>query len=150
MEQFKESLTNPDADFYEANGNISKIKLMYQKEKFAYAEDSDLHVQIAHLPYKSENQEVQFVFTIILPKQGVTLDEVEQKLTSKPDLMQQVLSDKNTTRKELLLYLPKFKMEATFELNDVLIKLGMVNAFSNIKADFTGIVCKQDERDGYS
>ncbi|CAF4221537.1 unnamed protein product [Rotaria sp. Silwood2] len=148
MEQFKESLTNPDADFYEANGNISKIKLMYQKEKFAYAEDSDLHVQIAHLPYKSENQEVQFVFTIILPKQGVTLDEVEQKLTSKPDLMQQVLSDKNTTRKELLLYLPKFKMEATFELNGVLIKLGMVNAFSDIKADFTGIVSKQDERDG--
>ncbi|CAF2880745.1 unnamed protein product [Rotaria sp. Silwood2] len=148
MEQFKESLTNPDADFYEANGNVSKIKLMYQKEKFGYAEDSYLHVQIAHLPYRSDNYDVEFVFTIILPKQGVTLDEVEQKLTSKPGLMQQVLSDENTTRKELLLYLPKFKMEAAFELNDVLIQLGMVNAFIDTKADFTGIVSKQDDRNG--
>ncbi|CAF5188225.1 unnamed protein product, partial [Rotaria sp. Silwood1] len=117
MKQFKEHLTNENADFHEANGKISKIKLMHQKEKFDYAENKDLHVQIAHLPYKSDSHDVQFVFTVILPKQGVSLDEVEQKLTSKPDLMQQVLNGENTTRQELQLYLPKFKMEATFVLN---------------------------------
>ncbi|CAF4831572.1 unnamed protein product, partial [Rotaria sp. Silwood2] len=37
-------------------------------------------------------------------------------------------------------------MEAAFELNDVLIHLGMVNAFSDSKADFTGIVSQQDDR----
>ncbi|CAF3870135.1 unnamed protein product [Rotaria sp. Silwood2] len=146
IKQFQEQFTTQNADFHEANGNISKIKLMYQKEKYAYAENNDLHVQIAHLPYKSENQEVQFVFTVILPKQGVSLDEVEQKLTSKPDLMEKVLNDENTRTQELLLYLPKFKMEAAFELNDVLIHLGMVNAFSDSKADFTGIVSQQDDR----
>ncbi|CAF5127525.1 unnamed protein product, partial [Rotaria sp. Silwood1] len=88
------------------------------------------------------------VFTILLPKQGISLDEVEQKLTSQPDLMQQVLSDKNTTRKRLLLYIPKFKMEAKFELNDVLIQLGIINAFSESKADFTGIVSEQYDRNG--
>ncbi|CAF3464360.1 unnamed protein product [Rotaria sp. Silwood1] len=62
--------------------------------------------------------------------------------------MQQVLSDESTTRQELLLYLPKFKMEATFVLNDVLIQLGMKNAFSASKADFTGIVSEQDDRNG--
>ncbi|CAF2880513.1 unnamed protein product [Rotaria sp. Silwood2] len=141
-------LTNPNADFHEANGKIQKIKLMYQKEKFAYAENNDLHVQIAHLPYKSDSQDIQFVFTVILPKQGVSLDEVEQKLISKPSLMHKVLSDENTTTQELLLYLPKFKMEAAFELNDVLIHLGMINAFSDSKADFTGIVSQQDDRHG--
>ncbi|CAF3043062.1 unnamed protein product, partial [Rotaria sp. Silwood2] len=42
----------------------------------------------------------------------------------------------------------KFKMEAAFELNDVLIHLGMINAFSDSKADFTGIVSQQDDRNG--
>ncbi|CAF2840020.1 unnamed protein product [Rotaria sp. Silwood2] len=148
INQFKERLTNLNADFHEANGKIQKIKLMYQKENFAYAENNDLHVQIAHLPYKSDSQDIQFVFTVILPKQGVSLDEVEQKLISKPSLMHKVLSDENTTTQELLLYLPKFKMEAAFELNDVLIHLGMINAFSGSKADFTGIVSQQDDRNG--
>ncbi|CAF3042932.1 unnamed protein product [Rotaria sp. Silwood2] len=148
IKQFQEQFTTQNADFHEANGNISKIKLMYQKEKYAYAENNDLHVQIAHLPYKSESQEVQFVFTVILPKQGVSLDEVEQKLTSKPDLMEKVLNDENTRTQELLLYLPKFKMVAAFVLNDVLIHLGMINAFSDSKADFTGIVSQQDDRHG--
>ncbi|CAF4717061.1 unnamed protein product [Rotaria sp. Silwood1] len=148
VEQFEEYSTNQNADFHEVNGQVSKIQLMYQKEKFNYAENDYLNVQIAHLPYKSDNYDVEFVFTIILPKQGISLDEVEQKLTSQPDLMQQVLSDKNTTRKKLLLYIPKFKMEAKFELNDVLIQLGMINAFSESKADFTGIVSEQDDRNG--
>ncbi|CAF3377986.1 unnamed protein product [Rotaria sp. Silwood2] len=36
-------------------------------------------------------------------------------------------------------------MEAEFVLNDVLIQLGMVNAFIDGKADFTAIVSEQDD-----
>jgi serine protease inhibitor len=121
---------------------------MYQKGKYAYIENKDLRVQVAHLPYKSDSNEVQFVFTVILPNEGVQLNEVEQKLASKPDLMTTLLSHQGTTTQELLLYLPKFKMEATFNLNDVLIKLGMQDAFSDSKADFTGIVSKEDDAAG--
>jgi serine protease inhibitor len=121
---------------------------MYQKEKYAYIENKDLRVQIAHLPYKSDSRDVQFVLTVILPNEGVRLDEVEQKLASKPDLMQQVLSHQGTKTEELLLYLPKFKMEATFLLNDVLQQLGMKDAFDGGKADFTGIVSKQVDSAG--
>jgi serine protease inhibitor len=121
---------------------------MYKKEKYAYAEDKDLRVQVAHIPYKSDNKDVQFVFTVILPNQGVQLEQVEQKLASKPDLMQTLLNHQGTTTQELLLHLPKFKMEATFELNNVLIELGMRDAFSDRVADFTGIVSKEDDRAG--
>jgi len=120
---------------------------MYQKEKYAYAENKDLGVQIAHLPYKSDNKDVQFVFTVILPNEGVQLDEVEQKLASKPDLMEQLLSHQGTRTEELLLYIPKFKMESRFELNDVLKQLGIEDAFDS-RADFTGIVSKQVDRAG--
>ncbi|CAF3760521.1 unnamed protein product [Rotaria sp. Silwood1] len=64
------------------NGKISKVALMHQREKFAYAESNDLHVQIVHVPYKSENEDVEFVFMVILPNRGVQLDVVEQKLLS--------------------------------------------------------------------
>ena len=124
------------------------MKLMYKKEKYAYAENEELGVQIAHIPYKSDNKDVQFVFTVILPKENVRLEDVEQNFTSKPELMQQVLSHQGTTTQELLLYIPKFKMEATFQLNDVLIQLGMQDAFDDRKADFTGIVSKADDRAG--
>ncbi|CAF3790059.1 unnamed protein product [Rotaria sp. Silwood1] len=65
-----------------SNGKISKVALMHQREKFAYAESNDLHVQIVHVPYKSENEDVEFVFMVILPNRGVQLDVVEQKLLS--------------------------------------------------------------------
>jgi serpin B len=120
---------------------------MFQKEKYAYAANEQLGVQIAHLPYKSDNKEVQFVFTVILPNKNVRLDDVEQKLTSKPELMQEVLSHQGTTSQELLLYIPKFKMESTFQLNDVLVKLGMHDAFGK-EANFTGIVSKEDDSAG--
>ncbi|CAF4459608.1 unnamed protein product [Rotaria socialis] len=146
--QFEEHSTNENADFHEASGNVSKVKLMFMKEKYLYGENKDLHVQIAHLPYKSDNVRVQFVFTVILPQKGVSLNSVEQKLSSKPQLLQQILNDENTRTEELLLYLPKFKMEASFELSDVLKSLGMVNAFSDSAADFTGIVSKEDDPAG--
>ncbi|CAF2737616.1 unnamed protein product [Rotaria sp. Silwood2] len=145
VKPFKEHLTDQNADFHAANGEMSKVKLMHQNKTFGYAQNDDLHVQIAHLPYKSDKHGVQFVFTVILPNRGTSLDEVEKKLASDPNLMRQILSAEITTRKELLLYLPKFKMEAKFELNDILIKLGMTDAFDTSKADFTEMVSKQDD-----
>jgi hypothetical protein len=72
-------MTNKNADFHEANDRMSKIKLTHQKEKFLYPENKDLRIQIAHIPYKSNNPEVQFVFTVILFNRDVQLEEVEQK-----------------------------------------------------------------------
>ncbi|CAM4910893.1 unnamed protein product [Rotaria socialis] len=144
--RFPEILTKK-ADFYEANGHISKIDVMFQTGKYAYAENDDLHAQIAHLPYQSDNENIQFAFAVILPKQDISLDEVERKLALQPDLMQLVLSDHNTSMTELLLYLPKFKMKASLKLGDVLKQLGMENAF-NSTANFTGITSQQDGEDG--
>ncbi len=144
---FEEYLTNQQADFHELDGTVSKIKLMQQQKTFSYAENPDLKIQIAHLPYKSTHYQLQLVCTVILPNRGVRFEEVEQKLTSNPQVMRQVLSNQRTTPRELSLYLPKFKMEATFQLNDVLKQLGIEHAFSEPAADFTGMVNKEDMRE---
>ena len=115
---------------------------MYQKYYHDYAENKDLCVQIAHLPYKSSSQGGRFVFTVVLPNEGVQLDEVEQKLASNLQLRQQVLNNQNAKSQELFVYLPKFNLETKYELGDALIEMGMKNAFSDKKADFGGIIGK--------
>jgi len=138
--QFDKGITNENADFYGESGAVSKVPLMYVKEKFSYAENKDLRVQIAHLPYKSQSPDVEFVFTVILPNKGVSLTQVEEKLAAKPALMQQILEKGGARVEELLLYLPRFRMETSFNLNDVLKQMGIRDAFDDNSADFTGIV----------
>jgi len=147
VKQFEEHATNNNADFHEANGTVSKIKLMYQKGKYAYAENKNLRVQVAHLPYKSSSRNAQFVFTVILPNKGVQLSDIEQQIQSQPTLFNDLVSQRGTSSTELLLYIPKFKMEAQFVLNDALKQLGITDAFNNA-ADFEGIVSKETDQAG--
>ncbi|CAF4013299.1 unnamed protein product, partial [Rotaria sp. Silwood1] len=70
-------------------------------------ENADLHIEIIDLPYRSENKDVKFVFTVILPNQGVQLDAIEQKLASQPNLMKKLLNRQNIRTELLHLYLPK-------------------------------------------
>jgi len=113
---------------------------MFQKNYFDYAENKDLHIQIIHLPYISSKENEKFVFTVVLPNEGVLLDDVEQKLNSNLQLRQQLLSNENAASTDILLYLPKFKLETRYELQDTLYEMGMEYAFSDTKADFEGIV----------
>ncbi|UJR18979.1 hypothetical protein I4U23_022108 [Adineta vaga] len=145
VKQFDERKTNHDANFHEVNGTNSKISLMYQYGKFAYAENKSLQIQIVHIPYKSSNENVQFVFTIILPNEGVLLSKIEENFASKVDLLEDILHQRNTTSQELMLYIPKFKMEFSCELKSVLEQLGMKNAFDENQADFNDIFKKQDD-----
>ena len=65
--------------------------------------------------------------------------QLEKELTyekfvewTRPDLMGQ---------NEVEVRLPRFKMEETYNLNDVLQGMGMVDAFDVTKSDFSGETC---------
>ena len=66
------------------------------------------------------------------------LPKLEQMLTSdklvwtRPDMMHTVWAQVN---------LPKFKLEETYDLKDILVSMGMVDAFSPQKCDFSGMSC---------
>ncbi|CAF0939621.1 unnamed protein product [Rotaria sp. Silwood1] len=140
QDKFQATNTDKNANFYHANGVISKIELMYKKESYNYVDNKDLHVQIAHLPYRSSDQYLKFVFTVVLPYEGIELNNVERILMSNPKLRQQVLNMESAPLTDLSLYLPKFKLETKYELKDILISLGMKDAFSDRKADFKDII----------
>ena len=64
------------------------------------------------------------------------LSEVEKKLA---DYLQV-----NSYLSTVSIYLPKFKVDATFQLKKILKTLGMTEAFEPSQADFSGITGKRD------
>ncbi|CAF0923171.1 unnamed protein product, partial [Didymodactylos carnosus] len=135
LKQFKFQDTRYNMNFYLDNGTITKLTMMYQKQKYPYYNDTELKVRIIHIPYKSIDEN-RFVFTILLPYNGIKLSDIEENLLIN---QQKLLMNNAFSIQELLLYLPKFKMECQFQLSEILSEMGMTDAFDIHKADFSNI-----------
>ena len=101
------------------------VPMMQKAAKFQYGENNG--AKIIRLPYKNGN----ISMFIILPEDGKTGLE---------DLNHVILSNmiKNMKNFRVDLWLPKFKTESNFNLNDLFMSLGVKIAFTN-SADFSGI-----------
>ncbi len=117
-----------DKPFYVSSDVTKDVPTMYQKSIFKYTEDSD--AQLIDLPYVEEDLSM----LIILPKERFGLKDIEDKITVE-NVNNWLLT---TYEQEVEVYLPKFKVEASFKLNENLQSLGMVDAF-DMSADFSGI-----------
>ncbi|MDO4550934.1 MAG: serpin family protein [Planctomycetia bacterium] len=114
--------------------NVKKVPLMYQKAKFPIYVAEDF--QAISLPYKGDRLEM----IVILPNKVNGLPDLEAQLS--PEFFQNIL--RNLSRKEVKLWLAKFKLEESFELNEILGKMGMTDAFSSARADFSGMTGNRD------
>jgi serpin B len=106
--------------------------LMRQKGQFRYGEVDG--AQVLELPYSGNN----LVMLALLPKGN--LGKMEQRLTAAriQDWQRQLVV------KEVEVWLPRFKFETRYYLEQLLPKLGMIDAFSKTEADFSGITGKRD------
>ncbi|EFA04601.2 leukocyte elastase inhibitor [Tribolium castaneum] len=129
LSTFKEQSTKKDK-FYLEDKTAIEVEMMHQKEHFYYKDDQELGAQIIEMPYKGSTVKMM----IILPKDGI--GKLEEKLP-KTDLKK--LTD-GLKRTELHLFVPKFKMEETIKLNQILIELGLKPIFDMNQADFKGIL----------
>jgi len=120
--------TTYEADFYTETGSTVKVNMMNQKDTFDYAADE--LAQYVDMPYGNK----AFSMTVILPNEGKTTKDVLNQLTV--NKWNETL-DKLASH-QVQLYLPRFKVENKFNLNDALETMGMPIAFSDF-ADFTGI-----------
>lgn len=124
--QFNSALTS-SMPFFHANGQTD-VKMMQNEASFLYSENVDLRVQMLEIPYKL--QEMSMI--ILLPKENTTA-ELEKNFS--PDLLSWRGSRAGTNVK---VFLPKFKLEKSYDLIDQLKDLGTRSAFSDA-ANFTGI-----------
>jgi serpin B len=123
-EPFNERAT-ADAKFTTAAGKKVPVRMMSRLDYMSYAE-TPLY-QAVELPYADGSMSM----TIVLPRAGKSLADVEAKLLAAPEVA--------LVGQRVSLQLPKFKIEARFALADTLAKLGMGSAFTSGAADFSGM-----------
>jgi serpin B len=105
-----------------------QVPLMHQQDYFGYLETEKY--QAIELPYLGREESM----IVWLPKRPEGLADLEKSLTA--DSLAPTLN--GMRRKEVKLFLPRFKIGATLALADTLASLGMKQAFTPA-ADFKGI-----------
>ena len=131
--QFDKKLTR-DMPFKLSASRTAKTPMMFQKAKFGYTEDKT--AQVLSMPYKGKDLSM----LVLLPKKVDGLADMAKKLTA-DDLA--ALAAK-AYRREVRVYMPKFKMTSQFGLKRVLTAMGMSDAFVPGKADLSGMNGRKD------
>jgi len=117
-----------DLPFYPGLEDKIDVPTMYLKDRFKFGEVGD--VQILELPYKGDDLSM----VVVLPKKRDGLAELEKTLTVKN--LEGWMA--KLRKREVKVFLPKFKQTCEFGLSEVLGKMGMKDAFSG-RADFSGM-----------
>lgn len=115
-----------DEIFHTADKDL-KVPFMHNTRAVNYAEDETM--QAIELPYKSQ----KISLLVFLPEEG---NEIEFAKKIDAGQLTKWIGDMKMQRTAISL--PKFKLNSSFNLNEVLKQSGMPTAFSN-KADFSGI-----------
>jgi serpin B len=129
--QFKRKATR-DAPFRLATGKEVTVPLMYQKGPFTLLEKDGFQALV--MPYSGKTLSM----VIILPKAVDGLAALEKTLTAETLAQWLVEADKQTKR-ETQVFVPRFKMEAGYDLVPPCQALGIKDAFNVDKADFRGM-----------
>jgi serpin B len=123
-----DSLLTALKPFNLSNGSQVQCAMMYQENNFNYYQGSNYSA--VQIPYGNGN----YNMLIILPSSGVDVNQLLNQVNAS------MLEKVNTgmTKKDIKLYLPRFKVTFSTSLKNPLINLGMVDAFSQ-SADFSKI-----------
>lgn len=122
-------------DFTNENGKKCEVEFMNQYDvdrKYFKTEEADGIV----LPYDDN----RLVMLAIRPQAGQTVREFVQ------DLTQEKISEylENAEDTYMTLHLPRFTIDYSIKMNEILKQMGLTEAFDGKKADFTGIGRSKD------
>jgi len=133
-EQFKPDET-VKAPFFVSPGKSVEASLMTRIGDYGYSDMGDL--QMLELPYAGGDLSM----VVILPGTGCSISDLEKKMT----IENFFLWKGSMSKKEVEVFLPKFRITwGSFSLVEALKSLGMVDAFSEIKADLSGMDGRPD------
>lgn len=120
-----------EKDFTAATGVKTKCQMMNKQKNFKYVETADY--QALELPY--ENSDLSMI--VVLPRVG-KMPLFESDLS-----MEKFGAITNSLKSELVnAFLPKFKFDTSYNMNNTLAKMGMPTPFDKMNADFSGMYDK--------
>jgi len=127
--QFDKAKTETAPFWIGPSESVDAPLMQQQQTTFPYAETASL--QIVELPFAGDD----LALVILLPKERDRLQEVEESLSAS-DLDRWL---GQLRPREVDLCLPRFRVNSSFRLDSALRTLGMVDAFDDAKADFSGM-----------
>ncbi|XP_062473729.1 serpin B12-like isoform X1 [Pezoporus occidentalis] len=124
---------------FKLNQNKRKaVQMMYQKGTFKLGYIEEMSAQVLELPYAQKTLSM----IILLPgdtADGSTsgLEQIESTMTYENLMLW--ASSEHMFETTVEVYLPRFKLEDAFNLNEVLQEMGMTDVFSESKADLSAM-----------
>ncbi|XP_053470800.1 leukocyte elastase inhibitor isoform X2 [Ictalurus furcatus] len=111
------------------------VQMMNQDTEFPLALIPDLRCKILEIPYKGKELSMLIMLPFEIEDNTTGLEKLEHQLTydnfmewTQPDRMRTV---------EVQVSLPRFTLEKTYDMKELLISMGMVDAFDKGKCDFS-------------
>uniref|UniRef100_A0A8C1WMR3 Si:ch1073-416d2.3 n=1 Tax=Cyprinus carpio TaxID=7962 RepID=A0A8C1WMR3_CYPCA len=115
--------------FYVDKYNIVQVPMMVKEDKFSTAEDRELRARVLRLPYRGGA-----ALLIVLPDAAADYTVIDDEISAERFYGW----IKNTKRIKMEVHLPKFKMEQSYDLHEILPHLGISNVFLR-SANLTGL-----------
>ncbi|XP_016319857.1 leukocyte elastase inhibitor-like [Sinocyclocheilus anshuiensis] len=123
---------------FKLNKNQTKpVKMMQQKAQFPLALIPEMDSQVLELPYVGKNLSMLIILPNEIEDETTGLQKLEKALTyeklmewTKPSKMRQ---------QEVEVFLPRFKMEETYDMKSLLRSMGMEDVFDGQKVNLSGM-----------
>nr|XP_035927798.1 serpin A9-like isoform X1 [Halichoerus grypus] len=125
---FNPGYTRKSSPFLVGKRTTVKVPMMHQVEQFAFGVDSELNSSVLQMDYSGD-----IVAFFVLPGQG-KMKQLEQALSATMLRKWSYLLQKRWIE----LFIPKFSISASYDLETILPKMGIRDAFDK-NADFSGI-----------
>lgn len=125
-------------NFYVRRDKISKTKFMEQKGKFNYYTSEELRAHVLEMPYIGEDVSM---IVILPPFEDNSLFDTVARLT--PATLTGVMAEVRSgfySVDDLTVKLPRFRVEQSFQLSEVLGNLGLTSLFGSSDSDLSGFL----------
>ncbi|XP_028631441.1 serpin B8 [Grammomys surdaster] len=123
---------------FKTNQENKTVQMMFRHAKFKMGHVDEPNMQVLALPYAED----ELSMIILLPDENTDLDVVETALTY--EKLRAWTNPEALTEGKVQVFLPRLKLEESYDLETVLQNLGMTDAFEEKRADFSGMTTKKN------
>ncbi|XP_059364536.1 leukocyte elastase inhibitor-like [Carassius carassius] len=131
-----------DGQFKLNKAQTKPVKMMYQKTEFRLASIPEMNSQVLELPYVGKNLSMLIILPNDIQDETTGLQKLEKALTYEK-LMEWIKPSK-MRRQEVQVSLPRFKMEESYDMKSLLIRMGMEDVFNDQKVNLSGMSPNND------
>ncbi|KAL1493040.1 hypothetical protein ABEB36_011181 [Hypothenemus hampei] len=136
---FNKSATQRDTFFDDKKVPLGDVQMMYQAHPYAFNRIDKIKAQAVELPYGTNND---FSMIVMVPRGVNTVTDMLNALSK--ESMTEILANLEKNRQtfyedDIHVYLPKFKITSDFNMERVLMRMGVKDVFNSQKANLLGM-----------